>query len=95
MKSVLDASGLTANDVDKQRCVLTTAGRLSCKKILFSPWVPDSKEGLLLENSIRQFLRTTVECATQAGYDTMAFPALGKLIFVDLICRLAKILDCL
>jgi O-acetyl-ADP-ribose deacetylase (regulator of RNase III) len=78
MKSVLDASGLAANDVDKRHCISTTAGHLPCKRIIFSPWISDLKQGLLLEDSIREFVATAVEHAAEAGYNTIAFPAIGK-----------------
>ncbi|CAF1381804.1 unnamed protein product [Adineta steineri] len=55
----------------------TSGGTLPCKRILFIPWSPDSRD----ENSIKSSLNTFIELAfAQANVDgckSIAFPAVG------------------
>ncbi len=90
MKNVLYAGGSTVNlafqeatKMNDRQCAVTSAGNLSCKQIIFIPWKPDQTTGAIFEKSIREFVVTAIDNARGAGCLTLAFPALGKYIFVD------------
>ncbi len=86
----MNAAGSTVKSAFQQAmkmndgpCAILPAGELSCEKIIFIPWIPDQTTDTIFENSIRKFVVTAMYYAGEAGCLTLAFPALGKHMFVD------------
>ena len=87
MHAILDAAGTSVNEAYRAlrvsrhfEPIVIEAGQLSCKKLILIPWQPFKTLAEALEQSVRYFVMTALQLASDHECDTLAFPALGEII---------------
>lgn len=93
MGTIMGASGISEEALDKTYCIIRSAGLLPCKKSIFNPCIVDLSTEHQLQQSARQFVLTVMQKAIQVGCNTIAFPAIGKSVLYFLLYEAIEVTD--